>query len=90
LIIVIPELEAVIVFTGGNYFTNEKISCYEIVEEYIIPAYRNKMIIQGLFLLLVGVFNSCQKQENNHFPLAEQYNIDGEQLTLAFDEFKNS
>jgi len=38
LIIVIPELEAVIVFTGGNYFTNEKISCYEIVEEYIIPA----------------------------------------------------
>ena len=38
LIIVIPELETVIVFTGGNYFSNEKISCYEIVEEYIIPA----------------------------------------------------
>jgi CubicO group peptidase (beta-lactamase class C family) len=46
------------------------------------------MIIQGLFLLLVGVFPSCQKQENSRFPLAEQYNIDGEQLTLAFDEFK--
>ena len=38
LIIVIPEIETVIVFTGGNYFTDEKISCYEIVEEYIIPA----------------------------------------------------
>ena len=50
--------------------------------------YRNKMIIQGLFLLLVGVFPSCQKQENSRFPLAEQYNIDGEQLTMAFDEFK--
>lgn len=37
-IIIISELETVIVFTGGNYFTNEKISCYEIVEEYIIPA----------------------------------------------------
>lgn len=37
-IIVIPQLETVVVFTGGNYFTNEKISCYEIVEEYIIPA----------------------------------------------------
>jgi CubicO group peptidase (beta-lactamase class C family) len=41
-----------------------------------------------LFLLLISVFTSCQKQENNRFPLAEQYNIDGEQLTLAFDEFK--
>jgi len=50
--------------------------------------YRNKMIIQGLFMLLVGVFTSCQKQENNRFPLADQYNIDGERLTMAFDEFK--
>jgi len=31
----------------------------------------------------------CKKQENNRFPLAEQYNIDGEQLMLAHDEFKN-
>jgi CubicO group peptidase (beta-lactamase class C family) len=37
-IIVIPELETVIVFTGGNYYTNEKISSYTIVEDYIIPA----------------------------------------------------
>ncbi|MBG0860249.1 MAG: serine hydrolase [Bacteroidales bacterium] len=38
LIIVIPELETVIVFTGGNYYTGEKISCYTVVEDYIIPA----------------------------------------------------
>ncbi len=38
LIIVIPQLEMVIVFTGGNYYTKEKISCYAIVEDYIIPA----------------------------------------------------
>jgi CubicO group peptidase (beta-lactamase class C family) len=37
-IIVIPQIDIVIVFTGGNYFTNEKISCYVIVEDYIIPA----------------------------------------------------
>jgi CubicO group peptidase (beta-lactamase class C family) len=37
-IIIIPELETVIVFTGGNYYTAEKISCYSIVEDYIIPA----------------------------------------------------
>ena len=41
LIIVIPDLETVIVFTGGNYYTNEKISCYTIVEDYIIPAILN-------------------------------------------------
>jgi len=40
-IIVIPVLETVIVFTGGNYYTNEKISCYTIVEDYIIPAILN-------------------------------------------------
>lgn len=38
LIIVIPQIETVIVFTGGNYYTGEKISFYTIVEEYIIPA----------------------------------------------------
>jgi CubicO group peptidase (beta-lactamase class C family) len=37
-IIIIPELETVIVFTGGNYYAAEKISCYSIVEDYIIPA----------------------------------------------------
>ena len=37
-IIVIPRIEIVIVFTGGNYFSTEKISCYSIVEDYIIPA----------------------------------------------------
>jgi CubicO group peptidase (beta-lactamase class C family) len=31
---------------------------------------------------------SCHKEESNRFPLADQYNINGEQLTLAFDEFK--
>jgi CubicO group peptidase (beta-lactamase class C family) len=41
LIIVIPELETVIVFTGGNYYTEEKISRFTIVEDYIIPALRN-------------------------------------------------
>lgn len=30
---------------------------------------------------------SCHRQEFNRFPLAEKYNIDGEKLTLAFDEF---
>jgi CubicO group peptidase (beta-lactamase class C family) len=38
LIVVIPQINIVIVFTGGNYYTVEKISCYSIVEDYIIPA----------------------------------------------------
>jgi CubicO group peptidase (beta-lactamase class C family) len=38
LIVVIPHFDAVIVFTGGNYYTAEKISCYSIVENFIIPA----------------------------------------------------
>ena len=38
LIIIIPEFETVIVFTGGNYYTDEKISRFTIVEDYIIPA----------------------------------------------------
>jgi len=36
-----------------------------------------------LFLLV-----SCHKQEFNRFPLADKYYIDGEKLTLAFNEFK--
>jgi CubicO group peptidase (beta-lactamase class C family) len=66
----------------------EKYHVMKLSKSISFRLYRNKMIIHGLFLLLVGVFTSCQKQENNRFPLAEQYNIDGEQLTLAFDEFK--
>lgn len=38
LIVVIPQINTVIVFTGGNYYSPEKISCYSIVEDYIIPA----------------------------------------------------
>ena len=40
-------------------------------------------------VLIISLFSSCEKEQNkNRFPLAEQYNIDGEQLTLAYDEFK--
>lgn len=42
-----------------------------------------------IIILLYTVIISCQKQEPvNRFPLADQYNIDEEQLTLAFDEMK--
>ena len=43
-----------------------------------------------ILLLLITSFLaiSCRKEEDNRFPLADQYNIDGEQLTLAYDEFK--
>lgn len=34
------------------------------------------------------LLNSCHKEEQIRFPLADQYNIDGNKLTLAFDEFK--
>jgi len=34
------------------------------------------------------LLSSCHKEEFNRFPLADQYNINGEELTLAFDEFK--
>jgi len=47
--------------------------------------------LKPVLLLLTAVlalFGSCQKQENNRFPLADQYNIDSKKLTLAFDEFK--
>jgi len=40
-------------------------------------------------LLIIYTIVSCRKQESvNRFPLAEQYNINGEELTLAFDEMK--
>ncbi len=35
-IIILPELNAVVVFTGGNYIPNVKV--IEILEEYILPA----------------------------------------------------
>ena len=35
-IMVFPELNAVVVFTGGNYISNVKV--FEILEKYIIPA----------------------------------------------------
>ena len=35
-IIILPELNAVVVFTGGNYISNVKV--FEILEKYIIPA----------------------------------------------------
>ena len=46
----------------------------------------------SLFLLVffsITLFASCKKEEiNNRFPLADQYNINGEQLSLAFDQMK--
>ena len=46
-----------------------------------------------LFMSVVfisSLFSSCRKEEQvNLFPLAGQYNIDGVQLTKAFNEFKN-
>lgn len=36
----------------------------------------------------ISLLSSCDKEEPNRFPLAEKYNIDGEKLTLAFNEFK--
>ena len=42
-----------------------------------------------IIILLYTLITSCQKQEEaNRFPLAEKYNIDGEQLTVAFNEMK--
>ncbi len=37
-ITMIHELETVIVLTGGNWYTSEKISCHNLIEDYIIPA----------------------------------------------------
>src|SRR4030042_1086609 len=43
-----------------------------------------------LLVLFASIFicPSCNKEPENRFPLAEQYNINGEELTLAFDEMK--
>ena len=35
-IIILPELNTVVVFTGGNYISNVKV--FEILEKYILPA----------------------------------------------------
>jgi CubicO group peptidase (beta-lactamase class C family) len=40
-------------------------------------------------LLILALVTSCSKQEQeNRFPLADQYHIDGAQLTVAFDQMK--
>jgi CubicO group peptidase (beta-lactamase class C family) len=41
-----------------------------------------------LFLISALIAVSCKKEPDNRFPLADNYNIDGEQLTLAFDDFR--
>jgi CubicO group peptidase (beta-lactamase class C family) len=48
----------------------------------------NLILFQSI-LMIITIFSSCRKQETiNRFPLADQYNIDGEKLILAFDEMK--
>ena len=43
-----------------------------------------------LFFIPIPLFNTCEeKVPINRFPLAAQYNIDGEQLTTAFNEMKS-
>ena len=43
-----------------------------------------------LIILFITVFLSCDKQEQvNRFPLADELNIDGEKLSLAFDKMKD-
>ena len=37
-IIVNPDNNTVIVTTGGNYYTNEKISIHSMLADYIIPS----------------------------------------------------
>jgi CubicO group peptidase (beta-lactamase class C family) len=51
-----------------------------------------KLIIHLIFVVIV-LQAACAKENHNketdnRFPLAEQYNIDGKKLTLAFDEYK--
>ena len=41
-----------------------------------------------LLIAFISLLGSCHKEETNRFPLADQNNIDGEKLTMAFDEFK--
>jgi hypothetical protein len=38
-IMVIPELDAVVVFTGGNYLSFRP--SFEILKKYILPAFEN-------------------------------------------------
>ena len=51
-----------------------------------------KLIICLIFVVIV-LQAACKKENHikesdNRFPLAEQFNMDGEKLTRAFDEFK--
>lgn len=38
-IMVLPELEMIVVFTGGNYSSKSKL--FEILERFILPAVNN-------------------------------------------------
>ncbi|MCX6302026.1 MAG: serine hydrolase [Bacteroidia bacterium] len=50
--------------------------------------FKNLILFQSILLIII-FFPSCRKQEeNDRFPLADQYNINGEQLTAAFDEMR--
>lgn len=48
--------------------------------------YQSILYVHCLMALLF--LHSCHREEANRFPLTGLYDIDGEQLTLAFDEFK--
>jgi len=42
-------------------------------------------------ILLVTTLSSCDKQDSiNRFLLADEFNIDGKKLTLAFDKMKGA
>ena len=48
-----------------------------------------KLFLIRFCMLFIPAFISCQeKKDDNRFPLADKYNIDGEQLTAAFNELK--
>ncbi|HBZ20768.1 MAG TPA: hypothetical protein DEO60_06560 [Bacteroidales bacterium] len=52
---------------------------------------KKESCFQGLIipLLIIVLLNSCHKHEGiNRFPITDRYNINGEKLTVAFDEMK--
>jgi hypothetical protein len=43
-----------------------------------------------LLSLLITSLLSCERKDpNNRFPLADEFNIDGEKLSLAFNKMKD-
>jgi len=38
IVTVFPELDMVITFTAGNYGTSVKMTCYNMIHRYILPA----------------------------------------------------